>query len=124
MILSAQTGMHLLMKTILNKILLGKDLIHEDYKLFVQHGGGEKGTPPVPSYEFDYNYFESLKAKLAAGKKLSPEEYEYYQLEINRFTDDLDWMPQVVMIAKNAFVWLHQLIKKVWQRNKNIRSNS
>lgn len=96
----------------LNKILLGKDLIHEDYKLFVQHGGGEKGTPPVPTYEFDYQYFESLKAKLVAGKKLSPEEYEYYQLETKRFTDDLDWMPQVVMIAKNAYVWLFQLSQK------------
>ncbi len=99
-------------ETTLNKILLGKDLIHEDYKLFVQHGGGEKGTPPVPSYEFDYEYFESLKAKLAAGKKLSPEEYEYYQLEVKKFTDDLDWMPSVVMIAKNAFVWLFQLSQK------------
>ena len=99
-------------ETILAKILSGKDLIHEDYKLFVQHGGGEKGTPPVPSYEFDYNYFESLKAKLAGGKKLSPEEYEYYQLEVNRFTVDIDWMPRVVMIAKNAFVWLYQLTKK------------
>lgn len=98
--------------TFLNKILLGIDLIHEDYKLFVKHGGGEKGTPPVPAYEFDYNYFELLKAKLAAGKKLSPEEYEYYQLELNRFTNDLDWMPRVVMIAKNAFVWLHQLSEK------------
>ncbi|MCU0343295.1 MAG: alpha-amylase family glycosyl hydrolase [Ignavibacterium sp.] len=107
-------------ESILDKILLGKDLIHEDYKLFVQHGGGEKGTPPVPSYEFDYNYFESLKAKLAAGRKLSPEEYEYYQLEINRFTVDIDWMPRVVMIAKNAFVWLHQLTKKYGREIKTL----
>jgi len=99
-------------ETILDKILSGKDLIHEDYKLFVQHGGGEKGTPPVPSYEFDHKYFESLKSKLKEGKKLSPEEFEYYQLEVNRFTVDIDWMPRVVMIAKNAFVWLNQLSKK------------
>lgn len=97
---------------LLGKILSGKDLIHEDYKLFVKHGGGEKGTPPVPVYEFDHKYFESLKAKLAEGRKLSPEEYEYYQLEVKRFTDDLDWMPRVVMIAKNVFVWLHQLSQK------------
>lgn len=110
---------NLIDEKILNKILLSKDLIHEDYKLFVQHGGGEKGTPPVPSYEFDYQYFESLKTKLAAGKKLSPEEYEYYQLEVKRFTDDLDWMPSVVMIAKNAFVWLFQLSQKY---NREIRT--
>ncbi|HCY77050.1 MAG TPA: alpha-amylase [Ignavibacteriales bacterium] len=106
--------------SILNKILLGKDLIHEDYKLFVQHGGGEKGTPPVPSYEFDYKYFESLKLKLKEGQKLSPEEYEYYQLEVNRFTVDIDWMPRVVMIAKNAFVWMHQLTKKYGREIKTL----
>ncbi|MFZ1517157.1 MAG: alpha-amylase family glycosyl hydrolase [Ignavibacteriaceae bacterium] len=107
-------------ETILNKILSGKDLIHEDYKLFVQHGGGEKGTPPVPSYEFDHKYFESLKSKLKRGKKLSPEEYEYYQLEVNRFTVDIDWMPRVVMIAKNAFVWMHQLTKKYGREIKRL----
>jgi glycosidase len=105
---------------ILNKILSGKDLIHEDYKLFVQHGGGEKGTPPVPSYEFDHQYFESLKTKMAGGKKLSPEEFEYYQLEVNRFTVDIDWMPRVVMIAKNAFVWMHQLTKKYGREIKRL----
>lgn len=107
-------------ESILNKILLGKDLIHEDYKLFVQHGGGEKGTPPVPSYEFDQQYFASLKAKMSEGKKLSPEEFEYYQLEANRFTVDIDWMPRVVMIAKNAFVWLHQLTKKYGREIKRL----
>jgi glycosidase len=106
--------------TILDKILSGKDLIHEDYKLFVQHGGGEKGTPPVPSYEFDHKYFESLKSKLKEGKKLSPEEFEYYQLEVNRFTVDIEWMPRVVMIAKNAFVWMHQLTKKYGREIKRL----
>lgn len=105
---------------ILNKLLRGKDLIREDFKLFVQHGGGEKGTPPVPSYEADQKYFDLLRAKLAAGKKLSPEEYEYYQLETKRFTEDIDWMPRVVMIAKNAFVWLHQLTKKYGREIKTL----
>ncbi len=96
----------------IKKILSGKDLISEDYKLFVKHGGGEKGTPPVPNYDFDSEYLQTLREKIAAGKKLSPEEYEYYQLEIKKFTPDTDWMPKVVMLAKNAFVWLDQLSKK------------
>lgn len=104
----------------IKKILTGKDLISEDYKLFVKHGGGEKGTPPVPTYDYDSEYLKSLREKLAAGKKLSPEEYEYYQLEIKKFTQDIDWMPKVVMIAKNTFVWLDQLSKKYQREIKHL----
>ncbi|UCE12915.1 MAG: alpha-amylase [Candidatus Heimdallarchaeota archaeon] len=37
--------------------------------------------------------------------------YEYDYLEEN-YTPDRDWMPNVVMIAKNIFVWLDQLSMK------------
>lgn len=94
------------------RILGGIDIIHEDYKLFVQHGGGEKGTPPVPVYEFDEEYFKKLKARLLAGEHLSQEELLYYQTEYEKFTSDIDWMPRVVMLAKNVHVWLDQLSKK------------
>jgi glycosidase len=102
------------------KILSGKDLIYEDSKIFVKHGGGEKGTPPVPKYEFDIKYFEEIKSKIDEGKKVSPEEYEYYQLEIKKFTPDVEWMPNVVMIAKNTFVWLDQLSKKYKREIKRL----
>lgn len=105
---------------ILNKLLLGKDLIQEDYKLFVQHGGGEKGTPPVPTYEFDRDYFESLKKKFEEGNKLTESEYQYYQLELEKFTEDIEWMPRVVMMAKNAPVWLFQLSKKYGREIKTL----
>jgi glycosidase len=98
------------------RLLGGKDLIHEDYKLFVKHGGGEKGTPPVPTYEFDEEYFKQLKAKLLAGENLSPEELLYYQNEYEKFTADIEWMPRVVMLAKNTHVWMDQLSKK-YQRS-------
>lgn len=104
----------------IKKILGGKDLIHEDYKLFVQHGGGEKATPPVPNYDYDAEYLKALKLKLAEGKKLSPEEYEYYQLEIKKFSQDVDWMPKVVMLAKNVYVWLDQLSKKYQREIKQL----
>lgn len=107
---------HYLGDYLIKKILSGKDLISEDYKLFTKHGGGEKGTPPVPKYDYDFDYIKLLREKVASGKKLSPEEYEYYQLEIKKFTMDIDWMPKVVMIAKNIFVWLDQLSKK-YQRD-------
>ncbi len=105
---------------LLDKLLRGKDLIQEDFKLYVQHGGGEKGTPPVPSYDFDHAYFESLRKKLEEGKKLSDAEYQYYQLELERFTEDIDWMPRVVMIARNAYVWLFQLSKKYGHEIKRL----
>ncbi|MFO7526529.1 MAG: alpha-amylase family glycosyl hydrolase [Ignavibacteriaceae bacterium] len=105
---------------ILDKLLRGKDLIQEDFKLYVQHGGGEKGTPPVPTYEFDREYFESLKQKFEEGKKLTEAEYQYYQLEFEKFTEDIDWMPRVVMIAKNAPVWLYQLSKKYGRDIKHL----
>lgn len=105
---------------LLNKLLLGKDLIQEDYKLFVTHGGGEKGTPPVPTYEYDRVYFESLRKKLEEGKKLTETEYQYYHLELEKFTEDVDWMPSVVMIAKNTPVWLYQLSKKYGKEIKQL----
>lgn len=94
------------------KILTGKDLILEDAKLYIGHWGGEKATPPVPVYEFDKDYFQRLKEKLEAGGLLSDEERNYYYVETEQFTQDIEWMPKVVMLAKNAFVWLHQLSLK------------
>jgi len=102
------------------KILRGKDLIYEDSKIFVKHGGGEKGTPPVPKYDFNFEYYQTLKSKVEEGKELSPEEYEYYQLEVKKFTPDVAWMPNVVMIAKNTFVWLDQLSKKYKREIKRL----
>ncbi len=38
--------------------------------------------------------------------------YSYDMLEMENFTPDKDWMPKVVMLAKNTYVWLDQLSKK------------
>jgi glycosidase len=39
-------------------------------------------------------------------------EFTGMELEPERFTPDKDWMPNITLIAKNAFVWLDQLSKK------------
>ena len=98
-------------RELLEKLLRSKDLILEELKLFLQFGGG-KPTPPVPVYEVDEEYLRRLKEKLARGELLSEDESRYYYSEIEKFTEDIDWMPNVVMIAKNIFVWLDQLSKK------------
>jgi glycosidase len=66
----------------------GLDLIKEEEKpIFLGPGPVE-----VPSYD-------------AATLEAEPE----------RFTPDRDWMPRLVMIAKNAYVWLDQLSKRYQQ---------
>lgn len=107
------------------KLLSGSDLIREDAKLFISHGG--VGTPPVPEYSKSLQeYLAELKGMLqAGGGQLTPEEWAAlqkkfsiddisfsYMQETEQFTEDLDWMPNVVMIAKNTLVWLDQLSKK------------
>ncbi len=104
---------------ILNRLLRGVDLIREDYKLFVQHGGGEKGTPPVPSYDADLERLRLIREKMAAEKKLSEDEKRFY-LEYEKFTEDVQWIPEVVMIAKNVYVWLHQLSEKYKREIKRL----
>ena len=38
------------------------------------------------------------------------------EMEAERFSPDADWMPHLVMLAKNTYVWLDQLSKK-YQKN-------
>ena len=68
-------------------LLRGLDLITEEQKM------GFVGAGPAQVYEF-------------AGLELEPE----------HFSPDLDWMPRLVLIAKNTYVWLDQLSKK-YQRS-------
>ncbi len=69
----------------LYRILGSLDLIKEEEMLRSAGGGG--GTAPVLTYDWQ-------------------------ETELERFSPDQDWMPRVVMIAKNAYVWLDQLSKK------------
>ena len=65
------------------RLLGGLDLIREEEKPVF---GG-----PGPAQVYDF-----------AGQAFEPE----------RFSADKDWMPNLVLIAKNAYVWLDQLSKK------------
>ncbi len=72
----------------LYRLLSSLDLIKEEEKSFFTGMG--PGTIPIPIYD------------LASGIDNEPE----------RFSQDRDWMPRAVLIAKNSFVWLDQLSKK------------
>lgn len=80
----------ILSEKFLMKILSAGDFIKEDTKL-VFHGA--PATPPVPRYTY-----EEMK-----GVGL---------LDLEKFTSDIDWMPNVVILAKNVYVWLDQLSSK------------
>ncbi len=97
----------------IRKILSSHDLMKEDVTFDIWGGGGAAPTV-VPEYkgigsEYDF---------LAIGKsayKYALDIQDVYEEE-EKFTPDVHWMPNVILIAKNAFVWLDQLSKK-YQRH-------
>jgi glycosidase len=72
------------------RVLGSMDFVKEEEKPVFGDGGG--GGGPALVYEF-------------AGQ----------EVELEQFSPDLDWMPNVVLMAKNSFVWLDQLSKKYKQ---------
>ncbi|MBI3764934.1 MAG: alpha-amylase, partial [Ignavibacteriales bacterium] len=76
----------------LNKMLTAGDLMEEDNRMLFLAGGGKAPTV-VPSYQ------DGEISGLDAA-------------DLERFTSDREWMPNVVIIAKNMYVWLDQLSRK------------
>jgi glycosidase len=52
--------------------------------------------------------------RMAFGGRTPAEVYEFLGMEEEpeRFSHDLEWMPRLVLMAKNIYVWLHQLSRK------------
>jgi len=73
----------------LRRLLVSMDLMKEEYK---EHGFGGPGTVELP----------------AGFGELGAEGYPEYEA----FSADSEWMPRLVLMAKNAYVWLDQLTKK------------
>lgn len=77
-----------LLGDLLSKLLGSLDFIKEETK--TAFGGG-----PGPAHIPDYHTISQM-----------------IDLESERFSPDKDWMPSLVLIAKNSYVWLYQLSKK------------
>jgi len=77
----------LLGEDFVNRLLRGLDFIKESIMRFGTGGFG--GEAPVLEFH---------------GEVASPE-YE-------RFSEDKDWMPRAILLAKNTYVWLEQLSRK------------
>ncbi len=86
----------------LQRLLLSFDLLREEQK--AAFGAGGPGPAVVPSVE-------ELRGLHLADGGLRIVEYE-------AFSPDRDWMPRLVLIAKNTYVWLDQLSRK-YQRPIN-----
>jgi len=74
-----------LLSSYLYRLLSSLDLIKEEEKATFGTGGGG------PSLVYDFGGLEQ---------------------EVERFSPDREWMPKVVLLAKNTYVWLDQLSKK------------
>ena len=83
----------LLPTDLMNRILLAADIIREETQIRM----AGPGTVAVPDIKAG---LEALEAGAGAGKA-----YE-------RFSEDSAWMPRVVLLAKNVFVWLDQLSRR------------
>jgi glycosidase len=98
----------LLDKSFLDRILKSMDLIREDYSF---HGFGGGGTPTVvPKYKGDLSDADYLRLGKSGYRYALDSSRDYDEPE--KFTRDIDWMPRVVVIAKNVYVWMDQLSKK------------
>jgi glycosidase len=86
-----QTHWTSLLGDYLNRLINGLDLINEENKL------GFQGPGPVQIPLYSRSEF------LNAGGK---------DHEMEAFSQDRDWMPRLVLIAKNSFVWLEQLSRQ------------
>ncbi|HEX2997819.1 MAG TPA: alpha-amylase family glycosyl hydrolase [Anaerolineales bacterium] len=77
---------HLLDERFVARIVRGMDFLREE--VIRQHGVG--GPPDVPLQSFSGGEYQ---------------EYEHY-------SPDREWMPRLVLLAKNSYVWLEQLSRK------------
>ena len=86
----------------LYRVLGGLDFIREEDKAIF--------TGPGPSMIPIFG----PEAQRASLELFGPAGVSAYGLEPEpeRFSPDLDWMPRLVLIAKNSYVWLDQLSKK------------
>lgn len=64
-------------------------------------GGFTATTPPVPVFRREFQKRVDEK-----GQEV------WFEPEPEQFSVDLDWMPNLVLLAKSTYVWLEQLSKK------------
>jgi len=105
----------LLDEKLIKKILSSKDFIKEEYGPIA--GGGPPPAVP-PQYKGKISDADLLRLG-KSGYKYAYDISKAYE-EPEQFTADIDWMPNVILIAKNTYVWLDQLSKKYHRHIKTL----
>ncbi|MFA6455298.1 MAG: alpha-amylase family glycosyl hydrolase, partial [Bacteroidota bacterium] len=85
---------------------------------FNQFGGKPNIETFVPEYKKPQNLSPEERKELLRRGLIKPEDYIYAEPE--QFTPDIEWMPNVVLLAKNTYVWLDQLSKKYQREIKRL----
>lgn len=95
---------------LLLKIQSSKDLFIESIRFNPQDGGGGNTPTIVPKYKGEQIDADHLVIGKSSFKYAEESTREYDEPE--QFTKDINWMPNLVLLAKNIYVWLDQLSKK------------
>jgi glycosidase len=91
---------------------------------FIWHAFNPPGGKPsvetfVPEYKNELRSLTSdERSEMLRQGRIKLEDYVYAEPE--QFTPDTEWMPNVVLIAKNTYVWLDQLSKKYQREIKRL----
>jgi glycosidase len=99
----------LLPEKFLTLLLRGKDLLKEDVLFEQRDSDGD-----IPTLAPRYKGMDGDTAGLTIGKSgyRYAEDMQKEYDEEEQFTPDIHWMPSVVLLAKNTYVWLDQLSRK------------
>jgi glycosidase len=92
---------------LLNKLLKSKDFVKENR--VIEMGWGGPAPTVVPRYKGDKDFSDTIIGR--SGYNYGSDSLSDYE-EIEKFTKDIEWMPRVILMAKNIHVWLDQLSKK------------
>jgi len=109
----------LLTEKFTKRILTSYDLAKEDYVHESFGGGGGGDVPSVaPVYKGKVDLSDILVLGKSAYRYAEDALHDYDEPE--QFTPDVNWMPNVVLIAKNSYVWLDQLSKQYGKEIKRL----
>lgn len=97
---------------LLTKLLGAMDFIREEGKYLLMRAQAEADRAKKPTLGQLNKFGIGDKESAIVPSFTGP----LYEFEPERFSTDLEWMPRLVLIAKNIFVWLDQLSKQHQRR--------